>query len=239
MASKELADAEVARLAALCAELEKGDEAAIEDAVKAKTAELTKRITGLQKDHDEALSMCDSLRLQLDTVAAAAEKANELNDRCIQEAEVDASAASIVMHEMNDQLAQLKSEVTAAKSNIASLSAVRESLEDELVSMEVEIKVALEERTQAMQEVSELKKSISGLGKVRDDLVVAHSEMRKLKEAEEREVELRLRAESAEQRERELHTKIISTQSTLRELRLENGSMEAKLACGTAELSSA
>ena len=239
MASKELADAEVARLAALCAELEKGDEAAIEDAVKAKTAELTKRIAGLQKDHDEALSMCDSLRLQLDTVAAAAEKANELNDRCIQEAEVDASAASIVMHEMNDQLAQLKSEVTAAKSNIASLSAVRESLEDELVSMEVEIKVALEERTQAMQEVSELKKSISGLGKVRDDLVVAHSEMRKLKEAEEREVELRLRAESAEQRERELHTKIISTQSTLRELRLENGSMEAKLACGTAELSSA
>ena len=47
-----------------------------------------------------------------------------------------------------------------------------------------------------MQEVSELKKSISGLGNVRDDLVVAHSEMRKLKEAEEREVELRLRAES-------------------------------------------
>ena len=239
MASKELADAEVIRLVALCSELEKRDEAAIEDAVKAKTAELTKRITGLQKDHDEALSLCDSLRLQLDTVAAAAEKANELNDRCIQEAEVDASAASIVMHEMSDQLAQLNSEVTAAKANITSLSAVRESLEDELLSMEVEIKVALEERTQAMQEVSELKKSISGLGKVRDDLVVAHSEMRKLKEAEEREVELQLRAENAEQRERELHTKIISTQSALRELRLENGSMETRLACGAAELSSA
>ena len=143
------------------------------------------------------------------------------------------------MHEMSDQLAQLNSEVTAAKANITSLSAVRESLEDELLSMEVEIKVALEERTQAMQEVSELKKSISGLGKVRDDLVVAHSEMRKLKEAEEREVELQLRAENAEQRERELHTKIISTQSALRELRLENGSMETRLACGAAELSSA
>ena len=232
VASRAAVEAELARVDALCTKLKQGDEAAMADAIEAESEQLTATLRDLQQDHSETLGVCQSLREQLEYVAAAAERSRELNERHIEEAVAAGLTTEAQLEQARQEVMELATDAATSRADIASLSTVRASLEVELVAKEVATNAALKARALSLDEASTLQQKLSSVG---TELAEAHRDTATKDAAHERERAKTQRAIEEKELKAGLHTRALLQQARQEMMELTTDAATSR-ACLEAEL---